>query len=142
MNQSEVWGSHRVGKRAEVTIHGEDQTSVHASHDGYRAMKVTHARRFLSQQGKILIEDHLEGKARSSGVAFFHFHPEITPLVQSDVILTNPAKIIFRGHDRIELRDCLIADGFNNRVASLVAEVTFTGNLTTTIELENPLSYR
>lgn len=140
-DQSEVWGSHRVGKRAGVTILGEDQSSVHASHDGYRTMKVIHSRRFLAQPGNIVIEDHLEGKHRTSGVALFHFHHEIKALLQSAVIQTNPAKISFQGHDRIELRDCLIADGFNNRVNSTVAEVTFTGHLKTTIELENPLSH-
>jgi uncharacterized heparinase superfamily protein len=141
-NQSEVWGSHRVGKRAAVTILDEDETTVHAFHDGYRTMEVTHARRFLTQPEKVVIEDHLEGKVHSIGLALFHFHHEISPFLQSDVIRTDQAKIIFKGHDRIELRDCFIAHGFNNRVASKVAEVTFTGKLTTTIELENPLSHR
>lgn len=141
-DQSEVWGSHRVGKRAEVTILGEDLSSVYASHDGYRTMKVIHSRRFFALSGNILIEDHLEGTSQNTGVALFHFHHEIKPLLQSSVIQTNQAKISFQGHDRIELRDCLIADGFNNRVISTVAEVTFTGQLKTTIELENPLSHR
>ncbi len=141
-DQSQVWGSHRVGKRAVVTILREDQNSVHASHDGYRTMKVIHSRLFRTQSGNIVIEDHLEGKTQTPGLALFHFHHEIKPLLQSAVIRTNPAKISFQGHDRIELRDCLIADGFNNRVVSKVAWVIFTGQLKTTIELENPLSHR
>lgn len=141
-DQSEVWESHRVGKRAGVTILEEDQRSVHASHDGYRTMKVIHSRRFSAQSGNIVIEDHLKGKTGTTGVALFHFHHKIKPVLHSDVIRTIPAIISFEGHNRVELRECMTADGFNNRVVSTVAEVTFTGQLKTTIELENPLSHR
>jgi uncharacterized heparinase superfamily protein len=82
-DQSELWGSFRVGRRAHpidvrCSASGE-RVEVSASHTGYRRLRgeVTH-RRTVSYDGSTYrISDHVTGSGRHRVESFIHFHPEL-----------------------------------------------------------------
>lgn len=85
-DSSEVWGSFRVGRRADITlgsvnVHSEHVT-VSASHDGYRATHATMVRRTwaLGPDGP-RISDQLVGDDTDSppvAVTHLHLHPDLS----------------------------------------------------------------
>jgi len=84
-DQSEIWKSHRVGRRArplnaslERLPDGGVQFS--GAHDGYRFLpeRVIHRRRITWQEpGAWSIVDRLDGSGRHSAESFVHLHPEM-----------------------------------------------------------------
>lgn len=83
-NQSEVWGSFRVARRASpANVRWQvvgDQVLVQAEHDGYRrlAIPVSHRRTILWQQGQYwLVVDEVLGKGRTASTSYLHLHPKL-----------------------------------------------------------------
>ncbi|MFH1954128.1 MAG: alginate lyase family protein [Pseudomonadota bacterium] len=84
-DQSEVWGSFRVARRARpgrvVWEAQENCVRVQGEHDGYRRLStpVFHRRTILWQkQGFWLIVDELVGKGTTQCKSRIHFHPDLT----------------------------------------------------------------
>jgi hypothetical protein len=82
-NQSEVWGSFRVARRAyprDVTwIATEEGDYFCGGHDGYRRLSepVLHHRRVLHLKGEFwMVLDQITGRGRRRADSFIHFHPE------------------------------------------------------------------
>ena len=82
--QSDCWGSFRVGRRAKprnVHTHFTDrETILEAEHTGYLhlAGRPSHRRRFSwHEEGYWLIEDAIEGEGVHSWTSFCHFHPTV-----------------------------------------------------------------
>jgi uncharacterized heparinase superfamily protein len=105
--QSEVWGSFRVGRRARVLESNTDSQSwASGAHDGYRLLKgnVTHRRRVDVSNGRVKVADRLEGAGYHTAEIFWH------PAVGASV------EIEFDNHlNRREERGWWCA-GFNRRV--------------------------
>lgn len=84
-NQSEVWASFRVGRRARPTVSGwEDNqryTFAQASHDGYKKLpgKVVHRRTILydKELDFWLVVDQLFGRGRVTAHSYVHLHPGV-----------------------------------------------------------------
>lgn len=83
-NSAEVWAEHRVGRRPRrVTLQREEaagQTTLRASHDGYRAQGVSSHQRVLTLTPSGLQgEDALVGKGVGAVRAWarFHLHPAV-----------------------------------------------------------------
>ena len=80
-NSSEVWGSFRVGDRAEVCAieisHSESEIIVQASHDGYndKTLGQLHTRRWVLSNGSLKVVDSISG-SYSIATANFYFAPE------------------------------------------------------------------
>ena len=81
-DSSEVWGGFRVARRArplglEIQDEG-DVISVVCAHDGYRRLpgRPTHRRRWVLEEGRIVVQDTIEGSYREA-VACFHLHPAV-----------------------------------------------------------------
>jgi len=87
-DSSEVWGGFRVARRAHVQSPDIAETAggarVEASHDGYRRLsgRNLHRRRWLLNDGALVIEDEVTGVFDRSEIRF-HLHPEITVLEAS-----------------------------------------------------------
>lgn len=81
-NSSEVWAGFRVARRARPFNVGflseADGVRVYGSHSGYHRLcnKVTHSRSWHATKNKLLIEDRIKGKHKSS-IANWYFHPSI-----------------------------------------------------------------
>jgi uncharacterized heparinase superfamily protein len=83
VEQSEVWGSFRVARRANLAVSKtSDRDCAEGAHDGYRVLRgnVTHRRRVQMQHGRVTVVDRLEG----SGVhgAEIYWHPAVGAVVE------------------------------------------------------------
>ncbi len=138
-DQAEMWASFRVGRRYRIV---EVQAGPHelvAAHDGYRHLGGLHRRRFVCKEHGIRIEDRWitqRGSQNPEMWAYFHLHPSCTILsADSDTIRTDMVELRFKGHDRWQLEQCAIAEGFFRRRFAHCIKVRFCGTLQTEIRL-------
>jgi uncharacterized heparinase superfamily protein len=80
--QSDCWGSFRVGRRAQpVSVLYDDGgglTALSAEHTGYDARGVRHRRSFICHPaGFWVIADTLRGSGEHSWASHYHLHPEV-----------------------------------------------------------------
>ena len=125
VEQSEVWSSFRVARRAKITHLNETKNTIKATHNGYARIGATHNREFHFSEKEILIKDNVSRKKNTLVRAFIHFHPDVKVEIVDEVVHTNFGKIIFEGCKNIELASYMYAKGFNNRVESLKIIITF-----------------
>ena len=87
-NSSEVWSGFRVARRAypfDLKIEElKNFASITCSHDGYMRLagKSIHKRNWKFFESSLIINDNIEGSFKS-GLAYFHFHPQISILKNS-----------------------------------------------------------
>lgn len=136
--QSEVWGSHRVARRAKIVGFDETTDQVRATHDGYRRIGALHTRTFRTQPCGILIEDEVKGCRDLPHHSYLHFHPGIQPILRGDKIVANGTQILFEGARRITLENFDYAPEFNRSMPSKMGIVEFSGNLTTRFLVAEP----
>lgn len=136
-NQSQVWGSFRVAKRAKSKIDRENSYSIRASHNGYfKEFGITHIRRFCLKNETFEIVDEIMGKKSEISIAaYFHLDSSIsiTAIVNYDVKLSNGLQIYFKDAQAIKVDDFQQAYGFNNLKNSKKIVVSFSNQLTTQI---------
>ena len=134
-NSSEVWSSFRVARRASpvgkrVYEHDEQQI-LECAHDGYTRLSPSciHHRKWTLQDGRLLVEDWIEGNF-GTGTARYHLHPSVmVELVEpSSGLLHLPGgrRVQFKAHGA----RCLIAasryhPGFNQSLHSQCIELSF-----------------
>lgn len=102
-NQSEVWGSFRVGRRARPVdlAYAETANAVNleGGHDGYKrlASQVVHHRRIsvLSDRSWVVL-DHFIGRGVFSVSSFLHFHPRLKPLNGDECVWGRRKKMLQR----------------------------------------------
>jgi uncharacterized heparinase superfamily protein len=134
-NSSQVWASHRVGKRARVSLIKDTVHEISARHDGYG--EKIHTRTFIQHDRFIEIIDEISGVA-SENIAFFHLDNKIKLLISNDNEIIVPeinAKIIFDECLNIYINAYKQAVGFNNRLDAKCICVNFLGILKTKIIL-------
>ena len=137
-DQSQVWGSFRVGKRAKMTIHEDEPFFLKASHNGYKAaLGITHTRIFTAEQNAINITDNISGnRTRAAAVAYFHFNWQAKVVVDETVatiMLNDVVLLSFTGHTKIFKETYQQATAFNETRQSTCIKVSFDASLITTI---------
>jgi hypothetical protein len=137
-NSSEVWGGHRVARRAKVYIIEENGCSILAQHNGYRSMGIIHQRTWNLNDEKVVIEDSLidnEVNSHLPGcIAKFHLDGSIKNItVVGNTIAWQGCTMIMTGAEKIEVREYEQAIGFNNRVPAKCIVAPFKHGMTTTI---------
>jgi uncharacterized heparinase superfamily protein len=135
-NQSQVWGSFRVGRRANMTIREESPGILRASHDGYRSTTgVDHERRFSRVPGGLDIRDRLTGKKGVVGKASFHFDHALQPRLGPDGRTVEVEGLAFRfsGQETLTLGTYDQALGYNLLAPATVLDIVFTDELNTNI---------
>jgi hypothetical protein len=96
-DQSEVWSSFRVGRRARVTArYWAEQEGVRvleADHDGYQATLGVRHRRWIARidQRFFVVSDLLEGDGEHEARSFIHLHPDATV---GDASISDDARLI------------------------------------------------
>jgi hypothetical protein len=136
LNSSQVWGSHRVGRRANVTILEETENSIKASHDGYKHAGCLHVRQFIREIPNIFtIKDIIinDGHNKTTNDAYFHFSPDEFFRINQNKIEGVDFFIEFYGDFSIISGLCNISAGFNKRISSQYIKVSFSDILTTKI---------
>jgi Heparinase II/III-like protein/Heparinase II/III N-terminus len=136
--QSEMWSSFRVGRRAKVTVLLEDEDKITASHDGYKRQGVTHQRTFITDNQGITIKDEVIGETQYPQKAYLHFHQDVDLIIEGNSIKTNFGNIVFENLIMFTENKCNISEEFNARISSKMITLFFLNSLTTTINLQPP----
>lgn len=93
VNQSEVWSSFRVARRANVNIDSESKDGLSAFHTGYRRLSKIHYFSLLVENDFICLEHKLlpdQGKSQTENVLSLHLHPDVViSELDGDLILDN-----------------------------------------------------
>ena len=141
-DSSEVWAGFRVGRRARVTLLADTKTILTARHDGYRKLGIVHERTWVTGPGTVEITDRLldsrtKNELVQEGIARFYFHSAVTVALLGDGVRANSIGIHFRSETKPQflVKDCTLANGFNQVVSSYCLEVRFTARLHTTLTL-------
>lgn len=135
MEQSEVWGSFRVARRAYVRELVETENSMSASHTGYLRIGAVHSRRFDFDAGGIIIADRVSSSRRLDCRAFFHFHPGIEVNVAGTSATAAGHTLEFTGASGLRVESYFHAPRFNVLVPAQVLVVDFDSDLQTRISL-------
>jgi uncharacterized heparinase superfamily protein len=79
-DSSEVWASHRVGRRARVRIVEASARRLVGVHDGYSRLRGVgeHRRTWLVQGTGLTVSDRLAGTGQRDLLLLFHVHPDWT----------------------------------------------------------------
>jgi uncharacterized heparinase superfamily protein len=138
LNQSEIWASHRVGKKANVKFVTDNELECIATHDGYKNLNILHQRSFKRiNDARIDIEDTISGENSSySAIARIHFHPTVNITVQYESVKVNDTITLrFENAQKIINREYMYAPEFNKLIKSKCIEISFNSTLKTIIEL-------
>lgn len=131
-NQSEVYGSFRVGRRARTRIILEKENELAAEHNGYAS--INHCRHFYFNVDELLITDVIRNNSKSS-TAYFHFPPGFE--IALDNLTCIVEGICHIEFDRaIDIRKITYkySNGFNNLRDAPAITVEFSTELKTLIK--------
>ncbi|NPA81725.1 MAG: hypothetical protein GXO31_03845 [Epsilonproteobacteria bacterium] len=127
--QSEIWSSFRVARRAKIISLIEKENFIEASHDGYERIGYIHKRRFEKFENKIIIQDFIEKREDAKNdldiVSYLHFHPDVKVILRENSIFADDLKISIEGAEKMEIDDYFYAKGYNRLVRSKVALIYF-----------------
>jgi uncharacterized heparinase superfamily protein len=136
--QSEMWSSFRVGRRAKATILSENEHQITAIHDGYKQLGIIHERTFIADYQQVIIKDKIIGTAKYPQKAFLHFHPSVNLSIEGNIIKTNYGNLIIYNAIRITENNCIITEEFNKRIPTKMITLFFNKDVTTTINIQPP----
>jgi Heparinase II/III-like protein/Heparinase II/III N-terminus len=131
--QSEIWKSFRVGRRAKSTILSENENQITASHDGYKYLGIIHERFFVAENQQVIIKDVVIGDTDFEQKAYLHFHPDILIEIKENAILTNLGNITIENCIQIIESEYLYSEEFNQRKTAKMVTILFEKSLTTII---------
>lgn len=135
LEQTQVWGGFRVGKRAKVFGIIEDENKILAKHDGYKNEGIIHSRKFHLIENYLLIKDSLEGVSSLNKKKILHFHPDIKiKEINKSHFQINNLKLSFKGDfENVIVQDYEFSEGFNNTRKGKKIVVFFNEELETYI---------
>jgi hypothetical protein len=131
-NQSQIWSSFRVAKRANVHIISETDNSIIAQHDGYKKLGIIQQRGIDMFENQIVMKDSIFGTNRT-GIAHFHFHPDISIELIDNILYADGCQMIFSSFVKISIQMYLFAPQFNKLIPSKKILVEFRSKLITKI---------
>jgi uncharacterized heparinase superfamily protein len=138
--QSDIWGTFRVGRRAKIVHFEEAEDHAEGIHDGYKYLGIHHYRRIQLRGGAgININDRIFSKKRQKykAEAFFHFYPGISPSLAEEkkVVLDDMGiEIHFEGViEGIQIDLYKFATGYGNLADAFRLRITFSEKLDTRI---------
>ncbi len=135
MEQSEIWGAFRVGRRARVHDLEQNPSGLSAAHDGYRTIGLHHQRRVEISPRRLVIRDRVDGRPGRPCAAFFHFHPAIEPRVENAGAEWPGGRMTWVNGRGCRLNGWVSA-GFNRRIPAAVVRVDFLSGLELVTRLE------
>lgn len=128
MEQSEIWGRFRVGRRARVRNLAESGGYLDAEHTGFLKIGALHRRRFTFTKDRVIIKDVVSSRKPYQCTSYLHFHPDIRPYIKGDRIRIQefPLTIVVKNFRAIRLQDGYYASAFNQTSVNRVAVIEFT----------------
>jgi len=137
LEQSDIWGGFRVGKRANIALL-EEKTNQYlsATQDGYSSLNIQHTRTFHNQTNQLLIEDTITGNPKQlPAFAHFHLSPLFDPILNGNEVKTTLASIRFDQAENITITEYNYCEGFNKIKRANKLIIQFSERLITTIAL-------
>lgn len=136
LNQSEVWGGFRLGKRAKTYIEQEESNKIKGYHNGYKHVVGNVYREFILEDNHIVIVDSTE-KTIDKCKAYFHLSENISISRQQDnaLLLSNGVSILFENVLDVNIKKSTYAEEYNVYKEGLTIIVDFTSSLQTKIIL-------
>lgn len=118
--QSEVWASHRCGRRARPLEVAVGERWAEAAHDGYRYLpgRPIHRRRLVVENEGVQVIDTVEGGGEHLLEWFMHLHPAVAAeLAGGDVTLRRGGRTVAHvhlpGEATVRLKEGAWHPGFN-----------------------------
>lgn len=135
--QSEIWGTFRMARRAKVTIIEENTCKITLAHNGFYFKKgYVHTRTFNQASKLILIKDEVEDYKNEMHIARIHFHPEIALRKLANGIYSfTDGQIYFNGFKSISICEYNYAPFFGKRQKAEGLEILFERELITKITI-------
>jgi hypothetical protein len=135
--QSDVWSTFRVGRRAKIRSVKEEENKVVSSHDGYDAIGALHERSWAWTNDSIMIVDKVTGNKNAT--AYIHFSPAVQPVFSAPRKISTDLFCIELPDDSApSIEEYQMAAGFNKLQNSTCLSVPFKGELKTKIILRQP----
>lgn len=133
--QSEIWGSFRVARRAYVENVKENYDNISASQNGYKRIGAIHTRCFKFLDDRIIIQDLIISQNNYRCFSYLHFHPEVAVCLKDNVAIANNVRIIFKQADHLEIQNYQYAPEFNKLMHSSMIIAQFYRALTIEVVL-------
>jgi hypothetical protein len=140
LEQSEIWGGFRVAKRAKIIHLVENGESIESIHDGYRSINTLHNRSFTFKINSIIIHDTVQSYNHSHCDSYLHFHPDISPILENNIVHAGKCTITCHGYSEIEIISYQYAPEFNKRIDAYCVKISFSNDIITTITLNEDVS--
>ena len=138
-NQSEVWASFRMAKRAKIIIDIDVANHCKANHDGYYSRYgIIVSREFRLKENRLLITDEVIGNKQQIATTHFFLHPSIivSKINENTIDLHCGLKMLFSFVASLEIKTISIPDGYNKFIITQMVEVVFHEKLYTVIIAE------
>lgn len=136
LDQSEMWGSFRVGHRGRIIDRSTGMDWIEATHTGYTPFGALHARRFCFREREIQISDTLDRqRCMLPARAYWHLAPGIEPAPSATGMAAGPVTFAWDGAQRIDIIEYIHAPGFNFYQPAKCIVVSFDQRLVTSIQL-------
>lgn len=97
LEQSELWGTFRMARRAEAVgaaaAVAESGYSFEGSYHPYHSRSILHSRAMSASPGLLTVEDRVEGAPGKPLASFVHFHPDWDAVIRDDrVVVTKGSR--------------------------------------------------
>lgn len=124
-NSSQVWSGFRVANRAQVIDIDENESSIKATHDGYKDLNVLHTREWNFEDKMIVIKDKLDTSIE--GVSRLHFYPGVSEeKIKESIEVENGT---------YKIKEYYFAEAFNTLKSANCVEISFKSHCKVTIKL-------
>ena len=126
-NSSDVWAGFRVGRRSNVKLLQDTESTIVAEHDGYPQAHVRRCFESAYDDGLAITDTILPKKAlQEPGIGKLHLHPGLKAVKSNEreVLLSNNLSITFESANssgpEIRLGEYKCAQGYNTLVTGVV----------------------
>ena len=131
LEQTDVWGGFRVGRRAQPNIIEDSRYLLEASHNGYQYNQIRHARKWILNKQSVEIVDNVDGNKELS-LAYFHFNPQLNiKQIEDGIFVFDDITLIFSHFYSLRKELFTFCAGFNKIELSTRLIVSFTRILNT-----------
>lgn len=133
IEQSEVWGGFKVGRRARPIHIIEKSNCLEASHDGYKKWNIYPYRKWSISDTDLEILDRIVGDNYLIATARYYLHPSQSVSILDNTVQSPLATFTFKGAKSIQIIPYEYPLGYNRLVPGHCITVTFYGSLLTWI---------
>ncbi len=135
MNQSELYDSFRVGRRAKVIHLKENFNEIESTHDGYSHEGILHTRKIVLKSDGLEIIDRVSANKPVTCTSYLHIDKKSGLIKKNDKFLSRFTNIEFLNHSSSSLEEGWHAPSFGVRSPCYVIKTSFQNEIITRIRL-------